>query len=177
MNRPQRFTLVQLQAALGAVEQNLGIGRERVQPFDERARLLAIQQARIAHAIKQGGLQAKCRFFGRVKFSENDDRLRPFAVAPININRIRRVAANRRVVDRTLVVMKDKIAQAVENRLALVDLNFLQRMRMMPDDEVGAGVDQRMPNLDLVVGKPILKARTPKWRHAPMQRQNDKIRL
>ena len=46
---------------------------------------------------------------------------------------------------------------------------------MVPDDDIGAGLYQRVPDLDLILGQAILKARTPEGRHTPMQRQDDKI--
>ena len=66
--------------------------------------------------------------------------------------------------------MEDEIAQTIENRLAAVDLDLLQGMRMMPNDDIDAGVDEGVTDFNLIIGQAILEARTPEGRHAPMQR-------
>ena len=175
LRKSMASTLRQLQMTRAGAETQARIRRHCIQAFDDGLRLLTLQQLWIAGCIKQCRLQSIRHLSAVRDIGEHDDRFRPIAIAPINVRGIRRVSADRRIRHRTLVLMKDEIAQTVEYRLAAVDLHFLQRMRVMPDDDIGAGIDQRVTDFNLIIRQAILKARAPEWRHTPMQREHDQV--
>lgn len=69
-------------------------------------------------------------------------------------------------VERTLLV-EDKVADAVEDGLAAIGFSGLKGMCVVTDDDIGAGIDERMSL------QPLLGQRAQRMLSAPMQINDD----